>query len=155
MITTEDYFMLVGKELRGLSWGINPDNGIALTTKIWYWQISFHDDWWKGDRKIFFNRKKVDAVLSVWNICDPQHETGTKARDLKIPEDSFVYRLLTEWSLLSKYASPGLNGSGPTGEHMGEIQQKCLIEKFWKWVGEDIHYSGLEPTLMNGDQPYI
>jgi LacI family transcriptional regulator len=95
----------------------------------------------------FFERKKVDAVLSVNEIFAIHSMRYVQSKGLKIPEDiSFIG--FTD-GLLSKYASPGLTAIAQHGEQMGEIAAEILIDKVENDIEEETYVTRvLEPTLI-------
>ena len=95
----------------------------------------------------FFEREKVDAVLSVNEIFAIHSMRYVQSKGLKIPEDiSFIG--FTD-GLLSKYASPGLTAIAQHGEQMGEIAAEILIDKVENDMEEETYVTRiLEPTLI-------
>ena len=75
----------------------------------------------------FYDRAKVDAILSVNEIFAIQCISVAKKRGMKIPEDiSFIG--FTD-GLLSRYSNPTLTVVAQHGVKMGEIAAKMLIDR--------------------------
>src|SRR5690606_6366175 len=144
LITSEDYISVSRERAAGYKEAL-LDNGIGynedLILKFPSMEIS------ENLIEDFFERKKVDAVLSVNEIFAIHSMRYVQSKGLKIPEDiSFIG--FTD-GLLSKYASPGLTAIAQHGEQMGEIAAEILIEKIETDIEEETYVTRvLEPTLI-------
>lgn len=144
LITSEDYISVSRERAAGYKEAL-LDNGIGynenLILKFPSMEIS------ENLIEDFFERKKVDAVLSVNEIFAIHSMRYVQSKGLKIPEDiSFIG--FTD-GLLSKYASPGLTAIAQHGEQMGEIAAEILIEKIENDIEEETYVTRvLEPTLI-------
>ena len=144
LIASEDYISVSRERAAGYKEAL-LDNGIGynedLILKFPSMEIS------ENLIEDFFEREKVDAVLSVNEIFAIHSMRYVQSKGLKIPEDiSFIG--FTD-GLLSKYASPGLTAIAQHGEQMGEIAAEILIEKIETDVEEETYVTRvLEPTLI-------
>ena len=144
LIASEDYISVSRERAAGYKEAL-LDNGIGynedLILKFPSMEIS------ENLIEDFFEREKVDAVLSVNEIFAIHGMRYVQSKGLKIPEDiSFIG--FTD-GLLSKYASPGLTAIAQHGEQMGEIAAEILIEKIETDVEEETYVTRvLEPTLI-------
>jgi len=144
LITTEDYISVSRERAIGYKQALS-DNGLAYNEDLILKLPSMEID----ERAIedFFEREKVDAVLSVNEIFAIHSMRLVQSKGLKIPEDiSFIG--FTD-GLLSKYASPGLTAIAQHGEEMGEIAAEILIEKVENDLEEETFVTKiLEPTII-------
>lgn len=144
LIASEDYISVSRERAAGYKEALS-DNGIAynedLILKFPSMEIS------EDLIEDFFEREKVDAVLSVNEIFAIHSMRYVQSKGLKIPEDiSFIG--FTD-GLLSKYASPGLTAIAQHGEQMGEIAAEILIDKIENDMEEETFLTRvLEPTLI-------
>jgi LacI family transcriptional regulator len=144
LITSEDYISVSRERAAGYKEAL-LDNGIGynedLILKFPSMEIS------ENLIEDFFEREKVDAVLSVNEIFAIHGMRYIQSKGLKIPKDiSFIG--FTD-GLLSKYASPGLTAIAQHGEQMGEIAAEILIEKIENDMEEETYVTRvLEPTLI-------
>lgn len=144
LITTEEYLSVSrdrGAGYRQALWdhGLEYDEGLILKFPTMEIDEKTIED--------FFNRIKVDAVLSVNEIFAIESMRFVQTQGLRIPEDiSFIG--FTD-GILSKYASPGLTAVAQHGEQMGEIAAQMLIEKIEVEAEEESYVTKiLEPTLI-------
>jgi LacI family transcriptional regulator len=144
LITTEDYISVSRERAMGYNQALS-DNGLDFNEDLILKLPSM-----EIDEKViedFFEREKVDAVLSVNEIFAIHSMRLVQSKGLKIPEDiSFIG--FTD-GLLSKYASPGLTAIAQHGEEMGEIAAEILIEKIENDLEDETFVTKiLEPTII-------
>jgi len=124
LATTESYFNVSEKRADGYrqalnEYGMEVDNDLVLVLPYNDIQESMIED--------FYDRAKVDAILSVNEIFAIQCISVAKKRGMKIPEDiSFIG--FTD-GLLSRYSNPTLTVVAQHGVKMGEIAAKMLIDR--------------------------
>lgn len=144
LIASEDYISVSRERAAGYKEALS-DNGIAYNENLIlkFPSMEISEDLIED----FFEREKVDAVLSVNEIFAIHSMRYVQSKGLKIPEDiSFIG--FTD-GLLSKYASPGLTAIAQHGEQMGEIAAEILIDKIENDMEEETFLTRvLEPTLI-------
>lgn len=144
LITSEDYISVSRERAAGYKEALS-DNGIDYNEDLILKFPSMEIN--ENTIEDFFEREKVDAVLSVNEIFAIHSMRYVQSKGLKIPEDiSFIG--FTD-GLLSKYASPGLTAIAQHGEQMGEIAAEILIDKVENDMEEETYVTRvLEPTMI-------
>lgn len=124
LLTTESYFSVSKERDKGyrqalIDHNIEVDEGLILELD--------HFDMDDTPIEDFFDRKQIDAVLSVNETFGIRAMRVIQKNGLKVPEDiSFIG--FTD-GFLSKYANPSLTTVDQHGGKMGEIAAEMLIEK--------------------------
>lgn len=144
LLTTEDYFSVSKNRNQGYKKAL-MDAGLEINEdyilKLPYMDI---DEAAIGQ---FFDKIKVDAVLSVNEIFGIHGMRVLQKLGYKIPEDVSIIGFTD--GLLAKYAYPSLTSIAQHGEKMGELAAEMLIQKVESEKEEESFQTKiLEPTLI-------